>query len=148
VNKRAFAVVMGVFVVALVAACEDQPAASLQTPGQAAVQTPLPQASASDPATRESATANPSFDQGHTVHITQAGLQPLALVSLCCDPIVFKNETGAAVSVTFNVSKLSSGAIAPGATWKWTPPNPESVVYHLGANASQAGQIQIESPNW
>jgi hypothetical protein len=148
VNKRAFAVVIGLFVIALVAACEDQPAASLQTPGQAAAQTPLPVASASDPSARESVSANPSFDQGHTVHITQAGLQPLALVSFCCDPIVFKNETGAPVSVTFNISKASSGPIAPGATWKWTPPNPESVIYHLGANPNQSGQIQIESPNW
>lgn len=143
-KSRLLVMLMGFTVAALLAGCEDQSAGALQTPPQS----PLPVASASDPSIRESATANPSFDQGHTVHITKAGIQPQALVSACCDPIVFKNETAGAFTVIFDISKKSSGPIAPGGTWQWTPPNPESVIYHLVENPKESGQIQIESPNW
>jgi len=139
-NKGVFLVMVGLSAVTMLAACED-PSASVQP-------SPVPLQSAADPNVRESASAAPDFDTGHTVHLTQVGIQPKALVSQCCSPIVFKNETSAAVSVTFDVSKKSSGPIAPGATWQWIPPNPESVVYHLGTNVAQRGSIQIESPNW
>lgn len=142
-NRWALAVVVGLSSVLMLAACDDPSSAQSQGP-----QSPLPVASAQDPNVRESATAAPSFDTGHTVHITAAGIQPQALASLCCDPVVFKNETGASVSVVFNVSKINSGPIAPGASWKWAPPNPESVIYHLGTDPKQSGQIQVESPNW
>ena len=139
-KNRALFVILGLSALAVLAACDDPSAMPLQSP--------VPMQSAADPAIREAITANPSFDEGHTVHLTSKGIQPLALASLCCDPVVFKNETAAPISVTFNVSKIKSGPIAPGATWQWVPPNPESVIYHVGADLTQSGQIQIESPSW
>ena len=103
---------------------------------------------APDPAIKEAVTADASFDVGHTVHITATGIRPLSLASLCCDPIVFKNETSAPISIVFDVYKTSSGSIAPGATWSWTPHNPESLTFHLGSEPSSHGHIQIESPDW
>ena len=144
-SKRALAIIIGVSAAAVLSACED-PSAYSTTPGTQT--SPVPEQSAQDPNIRESATAAPSFDNGHTVHITVKGIQPLALASLCCDPVVFRNETNAPVSVTFDISKLHSGSIAPGGTWQWVPPNPESVIYHLGTDPKESGQIQVESPNW
>lgn len=137
-NWRVLAAIVGLSAGSVLAACDDQSAAL----------PPVPVASAPDPNIRESVSAAPSFDVGHTVHITAAGIQPQALASLCCDPILFKNETQAPVSIVFNVSKTSSGLLAPGATWTWPPPNPESVIFHLGTDPKQTGQIQVESPNW
>lgn len=141
VKSRTFAVIVGLMsAMVVLAACEDQPVASLQSP--------VPQASAQDPAIRESVTAAPAFDVGHTVHITAKGIEPQALASMCCNPVAFKNETGARVAVIFNVSKVTSGPIAPGASWAWTPPHAESVIYHLVSDPKRTGQIQVESPNW
>jgi hypothetical protein len=141
-RSRLLALIVGLSAMSMLAACDDPSVASLPP------SSPVPHASAQDPNVRESASAAPSFDVGHTVHLTPSGIQPLALASLCCDPVVFKNEGTAPVSVIFNVSKINSGPIAPGATWKWVPPNPESVIYHLGTNPNASGQIQVESPNW
>ncbi len=139
-KKTMLAFVVALSAVGSISACDTGPAAALQTP--------QPIASAQDPSVREAVSAASSFDVGHTVHLTAKGIEPLALASLCCAPVIFKNETTAAVSVIFNISKVNSGRIAPGATWQWTPPNPESVIYHLGTDPKQSGQIQVESPNW
>lgn len=103
---------------------------------------------APDPSIKEAAGAASSFDVGHTVHVTPAGLRPQSLASLCCAPVVFKNETNTPISIVFFIYKIDSGPIAPGATWQWVPGNPQSVAYHLGGDANQAGHIQVESPNW
>jgi hypothetical protein len=143
-KRGLFALVMGFAAVATLAACDDPSAYSSNT----SPTSPLPLASAKDPAIRESSSANPSFDVGQTVHITAAGIQPQQLVASCCGAVVFKNETHGPVSVIFNISKIKSGALAPGATWQWVPPNPESVVYHLVNDPTQSGQIEVQSPNW
>ena len=149
IKSRAFtAWIVGLSAVTLLAGCDagGGPIAEATTAPKAS---PQPQAVAPDPAIKESVSAQPGFDVGHTVHITSAGIQPLQLVSLCCDPVVFKNESGAAVSVFFDVYKnVKSGPIAPGATWQWVPPNPLSTTYHLGSDIKQRGQIQVESANW
>ena len=134
-------VVIGIALAAMsaFAACDDPSVGSQQ-----AAQSPIPEQSAQDPNIRESVTAAPDFDAGHTVHITTVGIQPKALASSCCNPILFKNETTGTVTVIFNISKKNSGPIAPGSTWQWQPPNPESVIYHLGNNPALQGQIQIE----
>lgn len=141
-RKPLLAAIVCLSAISMLAACDD-PSTASQPPSS-----PVPLQSAGDQAAREAVAANPSFDVGHTVHLTAKGIEPLALSSFCCDPIVFKNETSAPMSVMFNVSKLKSGPIAPGATWQWVPPNPESVIYHLVGSPTQSGQIQIESPNW
>jgi hypothetical protein len=129
--------------VGLVAACDDG------TPTTTTVlRSPVPEASAPDPAISEAATAQPGFDVGQTVHLTVKGIQPTQLVTSCCRAVIFKNESNGPMSIVFNRSKLSSGPIAPGATWLWTPPNPESVIYHLGEDPTQQGSIQVESPQW
>ncbi len=133
-KKVVAATIAGLAALALLGACDESTTAG----------PPVPQASAQDPNIRESASAAPDFDAGHTVHITAVGIQPKALTSLCCDPVVFKNETRSPVTVVFNISKISSGAIAPGATWSWTPPNPESVLYHLASDPKTFFQIQVE----
>jgi hypothetical protein len=98
---------------------------------------------------REAISPNPAFDQGHTVHLTAAGVLPQSLVLFCCDrPVTFKNETSGTVSIVLDISKVSSGPIAPGATWQWTPPNPESITFHYGEAPTTRGHIQIESPSW
>lgn len=104
--------------------------------------------SAPDPSIKEAVSAASSFDVGHTVHVTPAGLRPQSLASLCCAPIVFKNETDKPISIAFFIYKIDSGPIAPGASWQWVPGNPQSVAYHLGNDANQAGHIQVESQNW
>jgi hypothetical protein len=144
INNPVLAVIVGLSAAIALTSCDSG------APGDAAANnspaaSPRPAASAADPAIREAVSAAPAFDVGHTVHITSAGIQPRSLASLCCAAVVFKNETSASVSVVFAISKISSGAIAPGSTWQWTPPNPESVVYHLGSDATVGGQIQIES---
>jgi hypothetical protein len=143
-RNRFVVVLVGVTAAAVLASCDDGsvPSAATNTGP------PASPAAAPDPAIREAVTAAPSFDVGHTVHVTSAGIQPRSLVSLCCAPVIFKNETGADISIVFWIGKIDSGPIAPGASWAWTPPNPESVGYHLGAGPSWAGQLQIESPDW
>ena len=138
-KKGVIGLVVSLSALSLLAACDDPTAAQ---------QSPVPLQSAPDPSIREAAKAAPSFDVGHTVHITDAGIQPLALASTCCSAVVFKNETGSPVAVMFNISKVTSGAIAPGGTWSWVPPNPESVIYHLVSNPKSMAQIQVESPDW
>jgi hypothetical protein len=140
-RRHALAVIVGLSVMGVLAACDDPSSVG-------SLQSPVPIQSAQDPAIRESVSAAPAFDTGHTVHLTKAGIQPLALASMCCNPVVFKNETSAPMAVMFNVSKIKSGPIAPGSTWQWTPPNPESVIYHLASDPTQSGQIQVESPSW
>jgi hypothetical protein len=148
-KSRVLLLVLAAAAMAAMVACEDPSAIASQdggtTPGTTS---PVPKQSVLDPYVREAASAYPGLDNGHTVHITNAGIQPRALTSLCCDPVVFKNETGAPISVTFNISKATSGPIAAGGSWSWTPPNPESVIYHLGTDLTKKGQIQVESPNW
>jgi hypothetical protein len=98
---------------------------------------------------REAISPNPAFDQGHVVHLTAAGVLPQSLVLFCCDrPVAFKNETSGTVSVVLDISKVNSGPIAPGATWQWTPPNPESITFHFGDAPNTRGHIQVESPSW
>jgi hypothetical protein len=143
IKNRVLAGIVGLSALALLAGCDT----GAGTPPLSAT-SPVPAASAPDPAIRESATANPSFDVGHTVHLTTAGIQPQALVSQCCSAVIFKNESNTPIAIVFNVSKINSGPIAPGATWQWIPPNPESVIYHVADDVNQKGSIQIESPNW
>jgi hypothetical protein len=142
-KRRALVVLVAFSALGVLAACDD-PSASQQ----ATVSPPAPVRSPADLNAREAASAAPDFDTGHTVHITPAGIQPKQLVTFCCDPVVFKNETSAPVSVMFDISRAASGSIAPGGTWSWTPPHAESVLYHLVTGSRLAGQIQIESPNW
>jgi hypothetical protein len=140
-KSRALALVMALSAGTLLAGCGGgSPATSTSSP-------PSKPAVAPDPSIREAATAAPSFDVGHTVHVTAAGPQPRSLASECCKPVVFKNETGSPVSIVFFISNIDSGPIAPGASWQWTPPNPESVGYHLGSDASKTGHIQVEATN-
>lgn len=134
-KSPAFAIVIALLSATLVAGCGSAP----QTP---------PKAVAADPNIKESISAAPAFDVGHTVHITATGLRPQSLASLCCAPIVFKNETSQTISVVFFIYKIESGPIAPGASWQWVPNNPQSLGYHLGGDPNQTGHIQVESPDW
>jgi hypothetical protein len=143
-NGRALAPFLALGTVMLLAGCDSGDATAPPAP----TPTYAPPAQAPDPAIREAISAASSFDVGHTVHLTPSGIRPQALASLCCAPVVFKNETDKPVSVTFVISKISSGPIAPGSTWQWVPPNPESVIYRLGSDPNTTGQIQIESPDW
>jgi hypothetical protein len=141
IKNRALAVLLGLTAAALLAGCDSAgPVANGDS-------TPPP-VSTQDPSAREAATAAPAADFGHTVHVTSAGIQPQSLISSCCAPVVFKNETGAPVSIVFFVGNRDSGPIPPGASWSWTPPNPESVGYHLGGDTTKTGHLQIESPSW
>lgn len=141
-KRRALAFAMALSVAMLFASCDGDTGPSKDISAKA---TP---AAASDPAIREAVSAAPALDFGHTVHVTPAGLQPQSLASMCCDAVVFKNETASPISILFPISKIDSGNISPGATWQWVPPNPESVLYDLNGDANQAGHIQIESPGW
>jgi hypothetical protein len=145
IKRRALAVIVGLSTAALLAGCQGDVATATSSSPTPSHQPP---ASAPDPSIREAKSASPEFDVGHTVHMTAAGIQPRLLVSLCCNPVVFKNESGAKFSVIFDISKINSGSIAPGASWQWVPPNAESVTYHLSGASKTHFQIQVEAPNW
>ncbi len=128
----------------MLAACDSGGTVALTTPKSS----PVPVATVPDPAIKEAVSAAPSYDVGHTVHITKDGIRPRSLASLCCAPVVFVNETAQPLAVQFFTYKIASGPIAPGSRWQWVPPNPESVGYHLVSDPTATGQIQVESPDW
>lgn len=93
---------------------------------------------------REAARPDPFWDYGQTVQITDEGFKPADLVSVCCKPVFFKNLTSAPVTIAFDHQLVNSGAIQPAASFSWTPPNMESVVYHALEHPDWArGKIQV-----
>src|SRR5215471_11396793 len=98
-RSRALAVAVGLLTAAVIGACDSDTA----TAPPLNTSSPVPAASAPDPAIKEAIKAQPSFDVGHTVHLTASGIQPLQLVSQCCAPVVFKNESATPVTVMFNI---------------------------------------------
>jgi hypothetical protein len=110
-------------------------------PPETAATTPTPHPAksfdAQANAAREAASPDPNWDYGQTVSIKAQGFLPADLVSICCQPVVFKNLTEAPVTVVFDHQLVNSGPIAPGSSFTWTPPNVESVVFHA-----------VEHPEW
>jgi hypothetical protein len=92
---------------------------------------------------REAANPDPNFDMGHAVHITARGFQPNVLVSPCCDAITFSNLSGKPVTVVFDVLPVDSGAIPPGGSWTFTPPNAESISYHSKDDPAMTAGMQV-----
>lgn len=83
---------------------------------------------------------------GQTVCITKSGLRPAWLVSTVGHPVSWHNETHATVTVVFDAVDGGPGKIPPGGTWEWSPPNPESVSYHVLAGARLHGVVEADSP--
>ena len=106
--------------------------------------------SAAPPATSAHATGCSSIDPhnafGQTVCITKDGLRPAWLVSTIGHAVTWQNETQATVKVVFDAVEGGPGTIPPGGTWKWSPPNPESVSYHVLAGASLHGVVEADTP--
>ena len=110
----------------------------------------------SDPSTTAAPTttrtANPYYDSGSTVTITAQGFEPRELVAEVNVPIRFVNRTTTVQRVQFDTSRdaagnlRASGAIAPGASWSYTPTSWESATYHSLTTPPQKGQIQIQPP--
>lgn len=95
-------------------------------------------------AAREALKPNPDFDFGQTVQITPSGFMPADLVGECCKPLVWKNLSGAPVTIVFDHQQVNSGAIAPNGTFVYKPPNVESVVYHSQEHPDWPhGHIQV-----
>ncbi len=92
---------------------------------------------------REAASPDPYFDLGFTVHIRTAGFLPHQLVSPCCQPITWRNETGAPVIVAFDHLVVTSTPIPPGGTFVFTPKNVESITYHAAENPTMRGAVQV-----
>jgi hypothetical protein len=94
----------------------------------------------------EAANPDPSFDYGFTVQATIEGFHPRWLVAVCCRPIVWKNMTAGPIVVVFDHLAVSSGPIAPGATWSFTPRNVQSIAYHYAADPSVHAVLQVNQP--
>jgi hypothetical protein len=95
---------------------------------------------------REAANPDPNFDYGFTVQVTGDGFHPRWLVAICCRPIIWKNTTDATVTVVFDHLGVTSGPIAPGTIWLFTPKNVQSISYHSGADASIHAVLQVNQP--
>ena len=106
--------------------------------------------SAAPPASSTQAAACTSIDPhnafGQTVCITKDGLRPAWLVSTIGHPVSWRNETHATVKVVFDAVEGGPGTIPPGGTWEWSPPNPESVSYHVLAGARLHGVVEADPP--
>ncbi len=125
----------------LAAACTS--GASANTPTSPPVR-PTPSRSAGSPdPNRERDHPDPNFDFGFTIRITDQGFHPQWLVSLCCKPVTWINDTNAPVKVVFDHQSVRSGQIAPGGTFVWKPKNVQSVTYHDAADPSRHGIIQV-----
>ena len=120
-------------------------AASVAACGQAATATPPASSSRSAaPSTvREAARPDPYFDYGFVVQLTQFGFHPHVLVSPCCNAITWKNTTSTTAEVRFDALQVDSGPIPPGGTFIYTPHHIESVAYHLVADPSLTGAVQV-----
>ncbi len=105
--------------------------------------TPRPAPTATPDPNRERDHPDPYFDFGFTVRITDRGFHPQWLVSLCCDPVTWINDTNAPVRVIFDHQSVHSGEIPPGGTFTWKPKNVQSVTYHEGEDPSVRGTLQV-----
>lgn len=134
--------------VALVSACGGPAgqgqAATRGTPSTGPATSPTPPFTAAE--AREAASPDPNFDYGFVVQLTPDGFHPRWLVAVCCRPILWKNTTSAAVTVVFDHLGVSSGPIAPGGTWAFTPNNVQSITYRSEADASVHGVLQVNQP--
>jgi hypothetical protein len=92
-------------------------------------------------------TIDPHNAFGQTVCITKDGLRPAWLVSTIGHPVSWRNETHATVKVVFDAVEGGPGTIPPGGTWDWSPPNPESVSYHVLAGARLHGVVEADPPS-
>jgi len=95
---------------------------------------------------------NPSYDAGETVTITATGFEPKELIATVNVPLTFVNKTKRVQHVLFehlhaaDGQLLSSGAIAPGQHWSYTPDSWGSATYHSIDQPELRGQIQIQPP--
>ena len=90
----------------------------------------------------QSGPVDPNFDFGQQVKITADGFQPLWLVSIIHQPIVWTNTTDAPQSVVFDHLPVRSGEIPPGGTYTWTPDSVASITYHSGDHPALKGKLQ------
>ena len=107
--------------------------------GTAATSSPAPKPGT--PAA-SSGSVDPNFDFGQHVTITAAGFQPLWLVSIVNQPIVWTNTTDTPQSVVFDHLPVRSGTIPPGGTYTWTPDSVASVTYHSGLHPRMKAKLQ------
>jgi hypothetical protein len=141
IRSRTFAVAALLAVTALAAACSSGASASPTTTPSIR---PSPSGSVTSPdPNRERDHPDPNFDFGFTVRITDQGFHPQWLVSLCCKPVTWINDTNAPVSVVFDHQLVRSGQIAPGGTFVWKPKNVQSVTYHDADDPGRHGVIQV-----
>jgi hypothetical protein len=101
----------------------------------------LPPAASSPVASK---TLDPNFDTGQTVTITGAGFAPHWLVAVVDQQIVWTNATSKPVEVVFDSGTVSSGPIAPGASFSYTPNAQVAIAYHAGDDAKVKGVVQVE----
>jgi len=92
---------------------------------------------------REATDPDPNFDYGYTVQITAGGYHPHWLVAACCQAITWRNMTRTNVEVIFSALLVTSGPIAPGGTWTYTPNNDESIAYQTKNDPAMAGIVQV-----
>ena len=92
---------------------------------------------------REAVSPDPYFDYGFTVQITAQSFRPQTLVAPCCQPITWRNLTTTTVTILFDALQVSSGPIAPGGTFVFTPKNVESIAYHSVDHPSINGLVQV-----
>jgi hypothetical protein len=121
---------------ALLSACApDAPAPT--APATAVAPTPTSEVN------REALSPDPNFDYGFVVQITSAGFHPAWLVAACCTAITWKNLTDRTVEIVFTVLQITSGPIAPGGSWAYTPRNDESIAYQTHGGSAMQGVVQI-----
>jgi hypothetical protein len=107
--------------------------------GSAATSSPAPKPGT--PAA-SSGPVDPNFDFGQRVTITASGFQPLWLVSIVNEPVVWTNTTDTPQSVVFDHLPVRSGTIPPGGTYTWTPDSVASVTYHSGLHPKMQAKLQ------
>jgi hypothetical protein len=90
-------------------------------------------------------TMDPNFDYGQTICVTSKGVAPVWLVALQNQPVTWRNETSAPVSITFVAGKVTSGPIPPNGTWSYTPKLPLSLAYHV-STVGGLGRVQVLAP--
>ena len=139
-RTRTVALAAVVVLATLAAACSSGASANPTTPSVR----PTPSGSVSSPdPNRERDHPDPNFDFGFTIRITDAGFHPKWLVSLCCKPVTWINDTNAPVKVVFDHQLVRSDPIPPGGTFVWKPKNVQSATYHDANDPSLRGIIQV-----
>lgn len=88
--------------------------------------------------------SDPFTGVGQVVTITDDSVQPLGLIAVVGNPLIWRNATAEPQTVVLDNAEGSSGPIPPGGTWSYTPLGTVSIVYHVERDTQTQGQVQVE----